>query len=60
MTDLQKLKNVLDELNIGYYVKEYEENNVLILEGNLVTGSSYTEFQFSSKGKILEVGAWEN
>lgn len=63
MTDLEKLRSLFKEFEIGF-TEEDREGKVTITayQGAKKIGgymAFYTSFEFDPKGKFLEMGAWE-
>lgn len=64
MSDLEKLKALLDDFGVGYKTKSTEDGGTCIecAEGHeKVSGYSgfFTNFYFDRDGKFVDMGAWE-
>lgn len=64
MSDLCKLKALLDEFGVQYKLREYADGTIYITceEGDeKVSGypDFFTGFNFSVDGKFVDMGAWE-
>lgn len=69
MTDIEKLKALLQEFGVPYDEKTYDDSSapaehyVNVREGAADTVDGYcmffTAFVFSAEGKFIRMGAWE-
>lgn len=72
MTDLEKLKALLDEWGVPYS-EEVDGERIMVKHGNEMLGSAslpqsdkvtgyhgfFTEYVFAGDGSFVRVGAWE-